>query len=344
MPREGILLAGDVGGTKTILSLHEITGGGHQRIASKTYLNSAYGSFDEVLDGFLVEADVVPQCASLAVAGPIDDGRVLMTNIDWTISSSEVAARLKVSRVYLTNDMVALAWALPALQESQLRALHSGSCLSADRAALIAPGTGCGEAFVLQSGREPLILSSEGGHADFAPSDALQLRLLNFLRREFRHVSVERVCSGIGIYNIYRFLRDAEGVPEEEWLSERIEGASDSTQMIGEVGVEGTSELCVRTLKLFASILASEAGNLALRYCATGGVYIGGGIPGRLISFIDTEEFRLAFAAKGRFQTMLQETPLRVITDDQAVLAGAARRGIAFMTAGPAGAQSEGSC
>jgi len=324
--KKNVLLSGDVGATKTVLALYSLNSPGPQMLDSETYVSRDHDGFDSILDTFVDRHPTDVSCASLAVAGPVFNGAATVTNLSWQIDSAALRKRLHIQDVGLLNDVEALAWAVPHADPEKLRTLNPGIEARRGAIAVIAPGTGCGEAYLTWNGERYLAHPSEGGHTDFAPTDSLQIQLLQFLQDSFEHVSVERVCSGSGLSNIYRFLRDGLGRTEEPWLRDAIAGLKDPAPVIGKAAVEGTSPLCVQTLELFASILAAEAGNLAIKILASAGVYVGGGIPPRVLPFLETESFLRTFTSKGRFACLLDEMPLHVVLDDRAVLAGATQR------------------
>jgi glucokinase len=216
--------------------------------------------------------------AVLGVAGPVVEGQAKIVNLSWIIEKSKLERNLKLSSVRLLNDLEAIANAVPVLEKSDQRTIHKGDPEKNGTMAVIAPGTGLGEAFLLWEGSNYRAIPSEGGHADFAPADSRQTELLEYLREQFGHVSCERVCSGRGIPNIYAFLKEQKIAEEPEWLADKLAKADDPTPVIVNAAQEGEESctLCVETVRLFVSILAAEAGNLALRVLATGGVYLGG--------------------------------------------------------------------
>jgi glucokinase len=220
---------------------------------------------------------------------------------------------------------------VPGLQPRDLQAIQRGVPVGQGPRVVIAPGTGLGEAILFRCPGGEQILPSEGGHADFAPVDELQAELLAYLRPRFGHVSTERVCSGGGIPNLYDFFKRSGRFQEPPWLAAELAGVKDPTPLIVRSGMEGTSKICRATLELFAAILAAEAGNLALKVLASGGVYFGGGLPPRILPLLRSPSFMETFAAKGRFSKMLRRIPLRVITHPEAGLLGAARAGMEIL-------------
>jgi len=325
--RDRLLISGDIGGTKTILGLFALDSPSPVLLMSETYESCRHSCLESMIEAFLAENPASPWCASFAVAGPVRNGSAQVTNLPWCIDAASIKDRFRIPKVFLLNDIEALAWAVPFFDKRKLQTLNVGEPSPHGTIAVVAPGTGCGEAFLVWESARYVAHPSEGGHTDFAPFDSDQIELLRFLQGEFEHVSVERVCSGTGLHHIYRFLRDVRGMVEEPWLSDRFASAPDPAPIISEAALAGKSELCIDTINLFSTILAAEAGNLALKVLASGGVYIGGGIPPRVLPFLETRNFLDAFKRKGRFTALLEKTPLHVVLDTHTVLNGAARRG-----------------
>lgn len=324
-----MLLAGDIGGTKTNLAVFTRESGWRVPIAEATFPSADYASLEEVVSGFLAQHDFPIDHASFGVAGPVVGGRATITNLPWTMDEVELQQALHIQNVHLMNDLDAIAHAVPYLESRDLHTINPGTPVSGGAIAVIAPGTGLGEAFLTWDSSHYRAHTSEGGHADFAPTNQLEIELLRYLMARFPHVSFERVCSGKGIPNIYAYLKDSGYAEEPPWLAGQLAAAQDQTPIIinNAVEKENACELCVATLNTFVSILGAEAGNLALKVLATGGVYIGGGIPPRIISYLDSEQFMQAFTHKGRLTQMLARMPVHVILNPNIALLGAARHG-----------------
>ena len=320
-------LAGDIGGTKTTLALYSAEAGPYAPIAQATFPSRDFASLEAIVAAFLKDRNVAIRRASFGIAGPVVDGRVQATNLPWVIEEQGFSAWLGAP-VRLLNDLAAIAHAVPNLRAEDVVTLNAGAAAAQAPLGVIAPGTGLGEAFLLWTGRAYRPFASEGGHADFAPHTPLAAELLAYLRPRLGHVSYEQVCSGRGLPNLYAFLRDSRRYIEPDWLTAELASAPDPTRVIVRAGVEGRAEIAVAALELFRDILAAEAGNLALRVLATGGVYLGGGLPPRLLRFLKTEAFVQAFTAKGRFTDFLQQVPVRVIRNPEAALFGAACHGL----------------
>ncbi|MDJ0752202.1 MAG: glucokinase [Ardenticatenaceae bacterium] len=327
------ILAGDIGGTKTVLTLIDRVHGVRQPLASARFVSRDHDSLTDVVTAFLSDKQHFLQqsplrAAAFGVAGPVENGRSHITNLSWVIDQNDLAEHLGLpaEKIRILNDLEATATAVPHLQKEDLHTINPGVPVPNAPLAIIAPGTGLGEAFLVWTHGQYQAFPSEGGHADFAPSNQLQLQLLNYLSLQYGHVSLERVCSGLGIPNIYRFLREEKRLEEPVHLTEALMRASDPVPIImtNALDAQDSIPLTRQTLEIFVSILAAEAGNMALKLLAQGGVYIGGGIPPRILPAIDSDQFRAALVDKGRFTTMMSEIPVHVILNDQCALLGAA--------------------
>jgi glucokinase len=270
--------------------------------------------------------------ACFAVAGPVIDGRVKTTNLPWLVDEAALAQALNFNqrRVRLINDLEAIARAVPILRPSDVQTLNVGSPVAKGAIAVIAPGTGLGESFLTWDGFRYAAHSSEGGHSDFAPTGERQIRLLEYLLPKFGHVSFEHVCSGIGIPNIYEYLRDAGQIPEKPEVAARLAAPGDRSAVIIEEAMSAAhpSELCAATMEMFLSILASEASNLAVKVLATSGVYLAGGVVTHALPALQSPAFMQSFTRKGRFSELMSRMPIHVVVS-RAGLAGAAAYGLA---------------
>jgi glucokinase len=320
-----VILAGDVGATNTRLAWYAVSNGALVPGVTRTYPSREHASLDDVVAAFVGAAPAVPRHACFGVAGPVRDGRVETINLPWVVDAKLLAARLGLPEVLLVNDLEANAWGLAALPDADFAVLQSGRPAPAGNAAVISAGTGLGQAGLVWDGRLHRPVASEAGHADWAPQDELQIGLWRFLTAEVGHVSVERVLSGPGLHNIYRFLRDGQGLVEPGWLAEALAHEAPAP-VISRVALEGRAEIAVRALALFVAIYGAEAGNLGLRMLATAGVYLGGGIAPRILPALQGRTFLDAFAGKGRLRPFLEQIPVRVVLNDRAALLGAARR------------------
>ena len=320
---ESFILAGDIGGTKTTLAIIDPIKGPRTFIVKETLPSGNYPTFDALLDVFLEGKKYTLSRACFGIAGPIFEGSVQMPNLPWLIEESTLSEKLKIP-VHLINDLEAIATYMPILEKDDLETLSTGKSTRHGSLAVIAPGTGLGEAHLHWDGTGYQSYPSEGGHVDFAPTNQMQFELMTYLQDRIGHVSYERVCSGPGLLNLYAFLKEGGKYPEPEWLRAQISKVDNPAPIISQAALEGKAEIAVATLVLFVSILGREAGNLALKVLATGGVYLGGGIPPRIIPFLKKKLFMDSFKNKGRFSTMLANIPVYVICNPDAALVGAA--------------------
>jgi len=322
-----MILAGDIGGTKTVIGLFEKAGNWLHVIREETFPSQSYGSLEAILDQFKGSGSRSPlHAACFGVAGPIIEGKSKATNLPWELDERALAAALHVSRVKLLNDLEAAAYGMLQLDPTDLCVMQPGLPRKGN-IAVIAAGTGLGEAILHWDGAQYYPMATEGGHTDFAPRNDLEIGLLRYLQKEFGHVSYERVLSGPGLFNIYRFLRDSGIAPEPEWLRTRI-AENDPGAMISEIGLTGDDPLCTKVLDLFASIYGAEAGNLALKALAIGGVYVGGGIAPKILPKLQGGTFTNAFSDKGRFAELLRSIEVKVALNLRAPLLGAAHYGL----------------
>ena len=328
-----MLLVGDIGGTKTSLAVLEGVEETRNPFAQATYPSAHFSGLEAVVREFLSETGCLVDRACFGVAGPVVAGSATITNLPWVLDESELERSLGIPAVRLLNDLTAIACAVPFLAAEELHTLNSGTPVHHGALAVIAPGTGLGEAFLTWDGTRYRPHSSEGGHASFAPVSMIQVDLLHYLFGRFTHVSSERVCSGSGIPNIYSYLRESSLATEPEWLAQEIAAASDPTPVIVNAALDESrpSELCAATLETFVSILGGEAGNLALKVLATGGVYLGGGIPPRLLGPLEAPAFLESFRGKGRMADLLDRVPVHVILNPKAALLGAAYAGLGLI-------------
>ncbi len=323
-----MLLAGDIGGTKTKLAVYASDEGPRAPIAEWTFSSQAYDHLESIARAFLEESSLTVNRACFGIAGPVIEHRVDVTNLPWVIDARSLREELGLESVILLNDLAAIANGVPFLQPNELKTLHQGACDRWGAVAVLAPGTGLGEAFITWDGERYQPQDSEGGHTDFAPTTSRQVRLLNYLLRDMDHVSYESVCSGRGIPNIYHFLKAEEVAEEPTWMADKLADAEDPTPIIANAALEGECELCTRTMDIFVSILGAEAGNMALKVMATGGVYLGGGIPPRILPLLKDARFLKAFFNKGRLAHVVKRIPVHVILNPDIALFGAACHGL----------------
>jgi glucokinase len=319
-----LILAGDIGGTKTHLALFSLEGEKLQPKLKKTFPSKQYTGLEPVIEEFLAGNKLSISHAAFGVAGPVVDNKVKTTNLPWIIDAGNIAQLFKVGPVALLNDLEATAYGIFTLEPHELFTLNEGVSGRRGNKVLIAAGTGLGEAILYDDGRHYHPIASEGGHGDFAPRDETEIQLLRYLIEKFGHASYERVVSGPGIANIYSFLRDSGRMDEPGWLKEKIAASEDASAVISQEGLAGNSAISVQTLDLFASIYGAEAGNLALRGKAIGGVYVGGGIAPKILAKLKDGTFMRAFLDKGRYRELLSSMPVHVILNEQTALQGAA--------------------
>ena len=319
-----MILAGDIGGTHTRLAFIDVANGALRPAWVGVFPSHEYRGLEEIVSKFASEHELRPDAACFGVAGPVLSGRVETPNLPWIIESKHLANELALPSVALINDLEANAWGIATLEVKDLVLLNAVKSGSVGNQAVISAGTGLGEAGLYWDGTRHHIFASEGGHADFAPRDELQMELLQYLIARFGHVSYERVVSGPGLVNIFYFLRDTKRGTEPAWLTEQI-AHGDAAAAISQAASERRCPLCEQALDLFVSIYGAEAGNLALKVKATGGVYLGGGIAPKILTKLAGPLFMHSFLAKGRMQALLEMIPVKVINNDSTALMGAAR-------------------
>ncbi len=342
-----MILAGDIGGTKTYLALYDWKEDRVEPAREEKFFNADFESFEEILSEFLAPPDEPSDdfemeddpdeessseppaepldetidAACFGVAGPVVDNRCRATNLPWVIDGNTLTTHLNSQKVQLLNDVEALGHGILLLNPDETE-LINGQPLDNETKVLIAPGTGLGEGILFWDGTRYHPMPSEGGHASFAPTSDLEIDLLRYIRTSFLHVSVERVLSGEGLYMIYQFFRDVKK-NEPTWFAELLPNG-DPPALITEAALKGKPDICVQSLELFVSILAAESSNLALKALARGGVYLGGGIVPQILPRLKEKRFTQSFIAKGRFKRLLSTLPVHVILNDQAALLGAA--------------------
>jgi glucokinase len=324
-----MLLAGDVGGTKTDLAIFSVEGGPHVPLVEAKVHTADYPSLQALARDFLDKTKIAVDLACFDVAGPVINGQVKVTNLPWQIDQVSLARDLNLKFVHLLNDLEAVARSVPILRPIDITTLNVGQPVPKGAIAVVAPGTGLGESFLTWDGSKYVSHSSEGGHSDFAPADEREIGLLKYMLERFHHVGVERVCSGIGIPNIYEYLRDIEQIPENPDIAQAIASAVDRTPAITNAAFDkqNPSPLCRETLDTFISILAGEAGNLALKVMATNGVYLAGGILLHVPRAYVASRFMESFKRKGRFTDLMERIPVHLILN-RAALVGSAAYGL----------------
>ncbi len=319
-----MILAGDIGGTKTLLSLVDPDQGVGPAVREQRFASQDYPSLEAMLTEFLTGGQEKPVAACFGLAGRIHGRQCRPTNLPWLIDADVISANFQIPDVQLINDLKAVATMVPHLEPGDLCILNQGQKEPGGVIGVVAPGTGLGEAFLTWTGNRYRAWPSEGGHVSFSPVTVEQTDLLVYLERRYGHVSFERVCSGSGMPNIYDYLVSTGRYEEPEWLREAIRDAKDRTPLIIEAGYERKAPICIAALDLFVGILGGVLGNMGLKVMATGGLYLAGGLPPRILSRLQRQDFLDAIAYKGRFRDWIKNIPVAVITDNKAALHGAA--------------------
>jgi len=340
-----MILAGDIGGTKIHLALYSFAGGKLKSVRDERFAAHEFASLEAVVERFLAgvadcgdaktqvsearpgapsirHGEIVAAC--FGCPGPVRDGRLKLTNLPWTLDARDLAKSLGIEHIFLINDLEANGYGIPELAPENVVTLHEGDAAATGNRGLISAGTGLGEALLVWDGKQHRPVASEGGHCDFAARTDREIALLQYLKSKLKgRVSWERVVSGMGIQNIYSFLRDVEEMDEPTWLRKRMT-TEDPNAVIGECAENGLSDLCRETMQTFASAYGAEAGNIALRVLTTGGMYLGGGIAPKSLKTLAGGGFMQAFLDKGRLSPVMDTIPVRVILDENCALLGAA--------------------
>ena len=328
-----MILAADVGGTKTTLALFERRGSGCALVREDTLPSHDFASLEAAIARFLDEGPrVAIEAACVGIAGPVVDGRATTTNLPWVVDERRLASEIPAGRARLLNDLEATAHGIDELEDRELMTLQPGVPRATGNLAVIAAGTGLGEAIVIGDGHARTVVATEGGHADFGPRGEVEEDLLRYLRKEFGRVSYERVLSGPGLVNVYHFLRDT-GVAAESAQVAAMMRERDPAAVVTELAMEAADRLCEMTLNLFVSVYGAEAGNLALKALAVRGVVVAGGIAPRIANVLARGAFVAAFRDKGRLASLLESIPVRVALNPKTALLGAARVARAMLDA-----------
>ena len=327
-----MILAGDIGGTNARLACFQPQNGHLRLISERVYPSREYGELGEIVSRFLEDSATRPEIACFGIAGPIQNGRVETSNLPWVIEQSRLAKQIQLPATWLINDLEANAWGIGGLSPQDLIPLNRVAPSVGNQAvgnqAVIAPGTGLGEAGLFWNGSEHEVYACEGGHTDFAPQGDLQIELLRFLASRYEHVSYERILSGPGLVNVYDFLCK-QGCGEEPAGFAGQLASGDRAAAISYAAMNGTNQRAEQALDLWIAVYGAEAGNLALKAMATGGIFLGGGISPKILPKLTGPLFMRAFLNKGRLRPLLEGVPVQVITNDKAALLGAARCGAA---------------
>lgn len=312
-------LGGDIGGTKTLLAIFREEGDRLIIERQEKYISSDHKGLEDIIQKFQTEKVGV---ACFGIAGTIKNGICRTTNLPWVVDAQKIATQFNINNVFLINDLQANAYGLKGLSSKDLYTLNQGVESKGNRV-LISAGTGLGESLLFFDGNDHVPLASEGGHSDFAPRDDLEIELFKYLRKQFGHVSYERVLSGQGLVNLYRFLIDGGYEKEGIEVKEQMENGVDQAVIVSKFGISSEDPACKRVLEWFCSLYAAEAGNLALKVVAMGGVFLGGGIAPKIIKAFKKEEFLKSFSDKGRFSDFLRDIPVHIVLEEQTALFGA---------------------
>ncbi len=319
-----MILAGDIGGTNARLAYFQPQNGHLQLVSERVFPSREHSELGEIVSQFLKESGTRPEAACFGIAGPVRNGRVETSNLPWVIEQSRLAKQIQLPATLLINDLEASAWGIGALADSDLVPLNQVTGAAVGNQAVVAPGTGLGEAGLFWDGSRHNVFACEGGHTDFAPQSDLQIELLRFLRARFGHVSYERILSGPGLVNVYEFMRECNPEKESPDLAAAVK-TGDAAAEISKAAVAGKDGLASSALDLWIAVYGAEASNLALKIMATGGLFLAGGISPKILSKLQGPAFMQAFLDKGRMRPLVESMPVCVVTNDKAGLMGAAR-------------------
>ncbi len=320
-----MILAGDIGATRTRLAAFQIEGSKLELVVEKTYKSQEHSGLQEIISAFVKTEGIPVHSACFGVAGPVRAGRSKISNLPWTIDSRELATQLKLGSVGLINDLEAYAYGIDALESKDFVSLSEGVEDAEGNRVVIAARTGLGVAGLYWDGFRHHPFPCEGGHADFAAKNDLEAELAQYLRKKYEHVSCERILSGPGIKNIYDFLRDAGKAEEPAWLQKQMSEAPDSPALISQLALEKKAAICDQALNIFVGVYGSETGNCALNFLATGGAFIGGSIAAKIAPRMQDPIFMNSFLNKGRMRSLLADIPVKIVLNDDAGIIGAAR-------------------
>src|ERR1700692_2238301 len=320
-----MILAGEIGATRTRLAAFETEGNRLQCVVEKSYMSQQHDGLSNILADFIKTEGIPVHSACLGVAGPVRAGRSKISNLPWTIDAREVAKQLKLTSVGLLNDLEAYAYGVDGLETKDFIPLSEGAEKAEGNRAVISAKTGLGMAGLYWDGFRHHPFACEGGHADFAPRNDIEIELLAYLQKKYGRISCERILSGPGIRNIYDFLRDTHKAEEPEWLRTQMDAAADAPALISQMALEGKAAICDQTLSIFVNVFGAETGNCALKFMSTGGIFIGGSIAAKIVPKMKDPVFLGAFLDKGRMGTILKDMPVKIVVNDDCGMIGAAR-------------------
>ncbi len=319
-----MILAGDIGGTNARLAYFQPQNGHLRLVSERTFPSREHSELGEIVSQFLDDSGTRPEAACFGIAGPVRNGRVETSNLPWVIEQSRLAKQIHLPATLLINDLEASAWGIGALSAGDLVPLNRVTGPAVGNQAVIAPGTGLGEAGLFWDGSRHHVFASEGGHTDFGPQGDLQIELVRFLQVRFGHVSYERILSGPGLVNVYEFLRDSGCGKESPEFVAALEN-SDPAAVISGAAIDGSDKLAEKALDIWVAVYGAEASNLALKVMATGGLFLAGGISPKILAKLQGPIFMQSFLDKGRLRPLLEAIPVQVVTNEKAGLLGAAR-------------------
>ena len=320
-----MILAGEIGATRTRLAAFETESNRLQLVVEKDYMSYERDGLAGILTEFIKTEGIPVHSACLGVAGPVRAGRSKISNLPWVIDAKEVAKQLRLNSVGLLNDLEAYAYGIDALESKDFISLNEGAEDAEGNRAVISAKTGLGMAGLYWDGFRHHPFACEGGHADFAPRNDLQMELLAYLQKKYGRISCERILSGPGIKNIYDFLRDTHKSEEPEWLRSEMSAAPDPPALISRTALQGKAAICDQALAIFVSVFGAETGNCALNFMSTGGIFIGGSIAAKIVPKMKDPVFMESLLDKGRMETILKDMPVKIVAHDDCGIIGAAR-------------------
>jgi glucokinase len=320
-----MILAGEIGATRTRLAAFEKEGSRLQLVVEKTYLSQEHSGLPEIISAFVKAEGIGVHNACFGVAGPVRRGRSKISNLPWVIDSRDLAKQLRLDAVGMINDLEAYAYGIDGLDSKDFVTLNAGSEDAEGNRAVISARTGLGVACLYWDGFRHHPFGCEGGHSDFAPRNSLEMELLAYLQNKYGRISCERLLSGPGIKNIYDFLRDTQKTEEPQWLKDQIGAAADPPALISQLAEEGKAAICDQTMTIFVSIYGAETGNVALNFLSTGGIFIGGSVAAKNVSRMKDPIFMQSFLDKGRMESLLKDMPVTIVLNDDSGIIGAAR-------------------
>jgi glucokinase len=320
-----MILAGEIGATRTRLAAFETEGNRLKCVVEKIYMSQQRDGLSGILAEFIKTEGIPVHSACLGVAGPVRAGRSKISNLPWIIDAKGVAKQLRLNSVGLLNDLEAYAYGIDGLESKDFITLSEGVEEAEGNRAVISANIGLGMSGLYWDGFRHHPFACEGGHADFAPRNELQTELLVYLQKKYGRISCERILSGPGIKNIYDFLRDAHKAEEPEWLRTQMSVAPDPPALISQMALEGKAAICDKTLSIFVSVFGAETGNCALNFMSTGGIFIGGSIAAKIVPKMKDPVFLESFLDKGRMETILKDMPVMIVANDDSGMIGAAR-------------------